>query len=162
MSVSRALRATLLFVLLTALHFSVRPLLPERLAVDFLVIALLLAAVRLRPGWAAVAGFALGLLVDSLAPGTFGAAALAMTTVGFSASWLKAVFFADNLALNGFFIFMGKWAFDLLYLAAGRRVPGGEWLMQAMVWSPLAAAATALAGVLLLLVLRPLLEARAT
>ena len=38
----------------------------------------------------------------------FGAAALGMAIVGFGASWLKAVFFADNLALNGFFLFLGE------------------------------------------------------
>ena len=32
-----------------------------------------------------------------------------MSIVGFAASWLKAVFFADNLALNGFFLFLAKW-----------------------------------------------------
>ena len=39
-----------------------------------------------------------------------------MSVVGFAASWLKAVFFADNLALHALFFFVGKWAFDMLYL----------------------------------------------
>ncbi|HEX3159330.1 MAG TPA: rod shape-determining protein MreD [Gemmatimonadaceae bacterium] len=162
MNLGRVLRATVLFVLLLALHFSVRPLFPARFAVNFLVIALLLAAVRLRPAGGAVVGFGLGLLVDSLAPGTFGAGMLVMTLLGFSASWLKAVFFADNIALNGFFIFAGTWLYDLLYTVIGGRAAGGEFLMQALVWAPLSAAATAITGVLLLFLLRPLLEARTT
>jgi hypothetical protein len=36
--------------------------------------------------------------------------------------FLKAVFFADNLALNGFFVFLGKWLFDLIFLIAERRL----------------------------------------
>ena len=68
MSIARFLRTFLLFAALIALHFSVRPLLASRAAVDFLVIALLLAAVRVRPGAAAVIGFALGIVVDSLRP----------------------------------------------------------------------------------------------
>ena len=47
--------------------------------------------------------------------------ALAMTIVGFGASWLKAVFFADNLALNGFFLFLAKWVFDVIFLLVGQR-----------------------------------------
>ena len=30
-----------------------------------------------------------------------------MTLVGFGASWLKAAFFADNVALNAMFMFLG-------------------------------------------------------
>ena len=75
----------------------------------------------MRPGAAAVYGFFLGLMADSLTVNAFGAAALGMSIVGFGASWLKAVFFADNLALNGFFLFLAKWVFDLIFLS--RRAP---------------------------------------
>ena len=77
--------------------------------------------------------------------------------VAFLASWLKAVFFADNLALSLLFFFGGKWTFDVLYLVAERRVRGTELAMQLMMWSPLAATVTAFAGIVLLLVLRPVL-----
>ena len=162
MSFARFLRTLVLFAALIALHFGVRPLFDARANVDFLVIALLLASVRVRPGGAALVGFCLGLLMDSLKPGTFGAAALGMTLVGYGASWLKPVFFADNLPLNAFFFFMGKWVFDLVYLGVGRRLQGTELVMQLLLWSPLAAALTAIAGVILLLVARPLTEARAS
>jgi rod shape-determining protein MreD len=160
MSFARTLRTIVLFAALIALHYSVRPLFATRASVDFLVIALLLAAVRVRPGAAALVGFALGLLVDSLKPGTFGAASLAMTMIGYTASWLKPVFFADNLPLNAFFFFVGKWGFDALYLTVGQRLHGSELVMQLLLWSPLAAALTAAVGVLLLVLARPLTEGR--
>jgi len=159
MSPARIIRAVAMFVVLIALHYTVRPLFASRASVDFLVLALLLAAVRVRPGGAAAIGFALGLLMDSLKPGTFGAASLAMTLIGYAASWLKPIFFADNLPLNAFFFFVGKWGFDALYLVVGRRLQGSELVMQLLLWSPLAAAMTALAGVLLVVVARPLTEA---
>lgn len=159
MSVSRAAWLVVVFVLLVVLHFTLRPVLAWRSSVDFLVIALLLVAVRTRPGVAALAGFALGLLADSLTPEAFGAGALAMTIVGFGASWLKAAFFADNIALNGIFIFAGKWAFDTFFLLAEHRLQGTDLLVQLFLWSPLAAAATAIAGLVVLLTVRPVLGA---
>src|SRR5207247_838442 len=86
------------FGLLAALHFYVRPRLWDgRAAPDFLLLALLLVAIRARPGIAALAGFVVGLVTDVLTPASFGAAALAHTVVGYLASWGRAVFFADNL-----------------------------------------------------------------
>ena len=87
-----------------------------------------------------------------------GAGALAMTTVGFGASYLKAVFFADNLVLNAFFFFLGKWVFDIIYFVGEQRVHGVELVQQLLLWSPLSAAVTAAVGVLLLFIMRPLLE----
>jgi rod shape-determining protein MreD len=155
-----ALRTAVVCILLIVLHYSLRPLLAWRAPVDFLLIALLFGAVRMRPGVAAGYGFLLGLMADALALGGFGASAIAMTLVGFAASWLKAVFFADNLALNAFFLFLGKWAFDIIFFLAERRMHGMELLMQIGPWSLLSAAVTAMAGVLTLMLLRPLLETR--
>ncbi len=159
MSLTRTFWLSVVFVLLIVLHFTLRPVLAWRAPIDFLVIALLLVAVRTRPGTAALAGFALGLLADSLTPESFGAGALAMTIVGFGASWLKAAFFADNIALNGIFIFAGKWAFDTIFLLAEHRLQGTDLLVQLLLWSPLAAAATAVAGLIVLLGVRPVLGA---
>jgi rod shape-determining protein MreD len=159
MSFARTVWLSVVFLLLVALHYTLRPVLAWRAPIDFLVIALLLIAVRARPGVAAVAGFALGLLSDSLTPESFGAGALAMTIVGFGASWLKAAFFADNVALNGIFIFAGKWAFDAIYLVAEHRLQGTDLIVQLLLWSPLASAATAVAGLIVLLTVRPVLGA---
>ena len=120
------LRVTVAVAILVLLHFTLRPLLGWRAPIDFLVIAALLAAVRLRPGMAALLGFVLGLAADALTPSAFGCGALALSAVAFAASWLKAVFFADNLALSALFFFAGKWTFDALYLVAERRVRGTE------------------------------------
>ncbi len=159
MSAAKVLWFTLVFSVLVALNYTLRPVLEWRAPIDFLMIALLLVAVRARPGVAALAGFALGLLADALTPGAFGASALAMTVVGFGASWLKAAFFADNVALNLIFVFAGKWVFDLLFLVAERRLVGTDLLVQAVLWSPLSAALTAVVGVIVLLIVRPVLGA---
>ena len=103
-------------------------------------------------------GFALGIATDSLNVEGFGARALAMSIVAFAASWMKAIFFADNLALNGFFFFIGKWAFDIIMIVVEQRLSGGAMVTQLLLWSPLSAFNTAVAGVVLLIVLRPVLE----
>src|SRR6476469_5063859 len=157
-----AVRTIFVCAILIVLHYTLRPLLAWRASIDFMIVALLLGAVRMRPGAAAVYGFILGLVADSLGVTVFGAAALGMSIVGFAASWLKAVFFADNLALNGFFLFVAKWAFDLIYLLVSHRTHGAELAMQMFVWSPLSAAVTAIAGVIALSLLKPLLELRTT
>ena len=152
------LRVGVAFAVLVVLHFTLRPLLGWRAAPDFLVIALLLVSIRVRPGSAAVFGFVIGIVADTLALDAFGASALAMSLVGFAASWMKAVFFADDLSLNAFFFFLGKWAFDLVYLVAEHRATGGELLTQIFLWTPLSAAVTAFAGLLTLFLLKPTLR----
>ncbi len=156
MTVGGALRIAAVVAALLVLQFASQPLMPWRVSPDFLVIALLYAAVRIRPGSAAVLGFALGLVTDSLSLSGFGAAALALTIVGFGASWLKAVFFADNLAINAAFLFLGKWAFDVLYTLTQHTMSLGQTIAQLLLWSVLSAAFTAAVGVVLLAVLRPL------
>jgi rod shape-determining protein MreD len=153
----RSLRPILAFVILVVLHYTLRPVLEWRTSIDFLVIALLLAAVRMRPGAAAVLGFAMGLVADSLSVGAFGAT-LAMTVVGFTASWLRAVVFAENLVLHAAFFFAGKWLFDIIFLLVERRVKGLDLVFQLLIWSPLTAMVTALAGLLVLIIMRPMLD----
>jgi rod shape-determining protein MreD len=152
------IRTAISFIILILLHYSLRPFLGWRAPVDFMLLALLLLAVRLRPGIAAIVGFLLGMISDSINPGSFGAAALGMTIVGYSASWLKAVFFADNVSLNAFFFFVGKWLFDLIFVLAEHKLSGVAVFQQALLWSPLSAALTAVAGVLILILFKPLLE----
>jgi rod shape-determining protein MreD len=158
MNLGSMARAVATFLILVLLHYTLRPLLGWRAPMDFLLLALLLSAIRVRPAVAALIGLALGIISDSLTPEALGAGAVAMTIVGYLASWLKAVFFADNLALNAFFFFLGKWIFDVIYFSVEQKLGGIELIQQLLLWSPLSAAATALAGILLLLVMRPLLE----
>ena len=152
------LRGLISFVILLVLHYTLRPLLGWRAPIDFLLIAVLLLSIRVRPGAAAIIGFIVGLVADSLTPDSLGAGAIAMTAVAYTASWLKAVFFADNLALNAFFFFVGKWMFDVIYFVGEQRLDGVQLVQQVFLWSPLSAAATAIAGVLLIVMMRPLLE----
>jgi rod shape-determining protein MreD len=158
MSLGSIARAVATFVLLILLHYTLRPLLGWRAPMDFMILALLLASIRVRPAVGALIGLALGIVSDSLTPEALGAGAIAMTIVGYLASWLKAVFFADNIALNAFFFFLGKWVFDVIYFIIEHKLAGIELVQQLLLWSPLSAAATAIAGVVLLLVMRPLLE----
>jgi cell shape-determining protein MreD len=158
---SLAARTALMCGLLIVMHYTVRPLLAWRVAIDFLLIALIFGSVRMRPAAAAVFGLLLGLATDSLALGAFGAGALAATVVGFASSWLKAVFFADNFALNAIFLVAGKWAFDLVYVLLSRRMHGLEMFAQLLLWSPLSALVTGLAGVIIVTMFRPLYQERA-
>jgi rod shape-determining protein MreD len=158
MTLGGTLRAILTFVILVLLHYTLRPLLGWRAPMDFLLLALLLSSIRVRPAVGALIGLLMGIVADSLTPESLGAGAVAMAIVGYLASWLKAVFFADNIALNAFFFFLGKWVFDVIYFVAEGRLGGVELVQQLLLWSPLSAAATALAGVLLLVIMRPLLE----
>lgn len=148
-------------LLLVVLQFALRPFLGDpRVAPDFLLVALLVYAIRARPGHAAVAGFVVGLVADALDPTAFGAGALAHTVVGFLAAWGKAVFFAENVAVNAGFVLGGTWLRDLLVLLVGRHVGGGVLGWQLMLWSPLKAATTAAAGVVVLLLFRRWLPVR--
>ncbi len=157
---SRSFSIAVIVALMVALHFTLRPILDWRAGIDFLTIAVLVVAVRVRPGVAALVGFAVGIVADALAPEAFGAGALAMTVVGFAASRLKAAFFADNVMLNAVFVFIGKVVYDLIFLVAERRLGGGALAAQLLLWTPLAALLTALVGLLVMSVVRPTLERR--
>ncbi|MFN4770917.1 MAG: rod shape-determining protein MreD [Gemmatimonas sp.] len=156
-----ALRAWLGFALLITAQFGVRPLLGDGPSVDFAVIAVLFSAVRLRPGLAAVAGFATGVVLDALAPGNFGASALVLSLVAYGASWLKAVFFADHVALTGLFVFGAKWLFDVAMTVLTGVGAGASLVVTLLLWAPLSAAAPAVAAVVLLVLFRPLYRPQA-
>ena len=65
---------------LVVLQFSVRPRLgDDRIAPDFMLLALLIYTIRAQPGRSAGAGFLVGLLRDALTPASFGSGALAHT-----------------------------------------------------------------------------------
>lgn len=157
MNFPRGLVATLMLALLVALHFTLRPLLDWRAGVDFLVIGVLLVAVRVRPGAAAVIGLLLGAAVDAMNPDALGAGALAMTLMAFGASRLKAAFFTDELGLNAVFVFLGKLCFDVVATIAEGRLSGMTLVWQLLAWTPLSALATALVGLFVLALVRPAL-----
>jgi rod shape-determining protein MreD len=142
------------FLLLFALHFYVRPrVFDGRAAPDFLLCALMLIAVRSRPGWAAVAGFLVGIASDVLTPAAFGAGALAHTVVAYIAAWGRAVFFPDNLVVNAGLFAGGVWLRNAIVLLASE-TPSSQLSSALLVWAPLQALTTALAGLILLLMFR--------
>ena len=156
----RRWQITLVLAGLVAMHFYVRPRLwDSRAAPDFLLLALMLLAIRSRPGVAAVAGFVVGLVTDVLTPARFGAGTLAHTVVGYLAAWGRAVFFPDNLLVNAGLFALGTWLRTLIVLLASG-VIGGELLSTMAVWSPIQAILTAVAGVIVVLLFRDWLAIR--
>jgi len=159
---TRAERNRMLVVLLIllALHFYVRPRLGyPRVAPDFLLIGLLIYCIRSRPGDAALAGFAVGLVSDALTPSSFGAGALADTLVAYLAAWGRAVFFADNLLVNAGFFAIGLWLRNLVVLLASSTAGHGA-AADLLLWSTLQALTTAAAGVMVLVIFRRWLSIR--
>jgi rod shape-determining protein MreD len=141
----------LVLVGLVVLHFTVRERLGgDRIAPDFLLLALLIYTIRAQPGRSAGAGFVIGLLRDALTPASFGAGALAHTLVGYLSSWAKAVFFAENVFVNGCLFFAGTWVRNLIVLVASGRFGGAQLGWELLVWSPLQSLTTAAVGIVAL------------
>lgn len=154
-------RLVSVLLLLVTLHFALRPFLGDaRVAPDLLMLALLIYAIQARPGDAAIAGFVVGLVADALTPVAFGAGALAHTCVAYLAAWGKAVFFAESIPVSAGFFLAGTWLRDLLVLVAGRHLGERTLLWQLVVWSPLKALTTAVAGVIVLALFRRWLDVR--
>ena len=144
-------RYVLVLAGLVVLHFTVRGRLGgDRIAPDFLLLALLIYTIRAQPGRSAAAGFVMGLLRDALTPASFGAGALAHTLVGYLSSWAKAVFFAENVFVNGCLFFAGTWLRNLIVLLASGRLAGAQLGWELLVWSPLQSLTTAAVGILVL------------
>jgi rod shape-determining protein MreD len=155
------LRFLFVIALLVGLQFSVRSHLgDERIAPDFLLLALLIYTIRSRPGPSAAAGFVVGLIGDALTPASFGAGALAHTIVGYLSSWAKAVFFADNLLVNGGLFFAGTWLRNAILVLASGKFSGSQLTWELFIWSPLEGATTAVAGIVMLVIFRQWLATR--
>jgi len=147
-------RVYIAFVLLLALHFYVRPRVWDgRAAPDFLALGLILFAIRTRPGVAAIVGLLVGLLADTLTPARFGANALAHTVLAYTAAWGRAVFFPDNLLVNAGLFATGIWLRNVLVMLLSA-TPVAQLGPVLLVWAPLQALSTAVAGVILVFVLR--------
>jgi rod shape-determining protein MreD len=146
--------------LLLGLQFYARPRLWDGpTAPDFLVVGLLLLAIRSRPGTAALLGFLMGLVTDVLTPAHFGAGMLAHTAVGYLASQGRAVVFADNILVTAGLFAGGLWLRNAIMLVVSR-TEGGALLRELTVWSPLQATTTALAVVVVVILFRDWLAIR--
>ncbi|HEX6643416.1 MAG TPA: rod shape-determining protein MreD [Gemmatimonadales bacterium] len=162
MSFGRGNRAgfALVMLVLIVLQFYLRPRLWDaRIAPDFLVIALLVIAMGSRPGVGAIAGLVLGLVADALTPARVGAGMLAHTVVGYLASWGRAVFFAENILVHAGMFFAGVWVRNLIVVGASG-APGGSVFREIFVIAPLQGLTTAVAGMLVLYIVREWLEIR--
>lgn len=154
-------RHLLILAGLVVLHFTVREQLGgDRVAPDFLLLALLIYTIRAQPGRSAAAGFVIGLLRDAITPASFGAGALAHTLVGYLSAWSKAVFFAENLLVNGGLFFAGTWLRNMVVALASGKLAGPQIMWELLVWSPLQGLTTAITGVLVLVLFRHWLAIR--
>lgn len=116
------------------------------LAPDFLVIALLLAARRMRAGWAAGLGLLLGVLDGAAHPLTMGAGAVALAVLGYLGARSREFLSGDSPVVLALYLFAGKWIYDvLMWVLLLRLNLSGPVTMLLMV-SPLAAAYAAAVG----------------
>jgi rod shape-determining protein MreD len=162
MSPRRVTRAQLALVLLIllVLQFYVRPRLwNARVSPDFLLIGLMLFAMRSGAGAGAFVGFLVGLIEDTLTPARFGAATLAHTLVGYLASWGRAVFFADNMLVNAAFVAAGLWLRDLVVLVASE-TDHKQLFTQLTLYSPVQALTTAAFALVVLVTFRAIFSVR--
>ena len=162
MSFSRGNRIgfAILMLGLLVLEFYARPRIwDSRTSPDFLMIALLIIAMGSRPGTGAIAGFLVGVVTDSLTPARVGAGMLAHTVVGYLASWGRAVFFAENILVHAGMFFGGVWLRNLIVLMASG-TPRGSLAHEALIVAPLQGASTAVAGVIVLYIVREWLAIR--
>jgi rod shape-determining protein MreD len=113
---------------LVVLHFVLRVGLGLGvLAPDLLVVALLLASRRLRPGAAAGLGFALGVLEGSANPTVFGAASLALSLVGYLGSRSREWLAGDDPVTMVAYFFVGTLLYEgALYVLLALMGAGGS------------------------------------
>jgi rod shape-determining protein MreD len=162
MSSRRVSRVQLVLVLLLllVLQFYLRPRLwNARVSPDFLLIGLMLFAMRSGAGAGALAGFLVGLIEDTLTPARFGAATLAHTIVGYLAAWGRAVFFADNMLVNAGFVAVGLWLRDLIVLVASE-TDHKQLLTELTLYSPIQALTTAVFALVVLATFRAVFSVR--
>jgi rod shape-determining protein MreD len=155
------MRVVFVMVLLLVLEFYLRPAIIETRhgAPDFLILVLLLLAIRRSPGVAAVIGLIIGLVIDVLTPAHFGAGILANVLVGWGAAWGRSLFFADNLIVNAALFFAGTWLRDVLMLVFSG-TPLSAMPVEALVWAPLQALSTTVVGLAVVIVFRDWLAIR--
>lgn len=145
---SKAWRVWAVVVALAVLHFllhvgfglgSVAP--------DLLTVALLVGVREVGVGWGAGMGMLFGLLEDAFAVLGFGASTVAMTIVGVAGARSRDLFVGDSLVFLVSYLFMGKWARDLLHwIAVGEEVRQ-PFLDSMLIGSSLAAAYATVVGV---------------
>jgi len=123
-------------------------------APDLLTVAVLLAA-RVLPGArAALLGLGLGLLQDALALRSFGAEAVTQALLGFAGAHTRDFFVGESAAFVGIYLFVGKWAHDVVFYVLARPGGGSAVLWRLMLQAPVAALYAAACGALALFLYR--------
>jgi rod shape-determining protein MreD len=155
------LRVAFVLLILLLLEFYLRPSIVagHRGLPDFLVLVLLLLAIREEPGVAALTGFLIGLVIDVMNPARFGAGMLANVLVGWGASYGRSIFFADNILVNGALFFIGTWVRDVLMLLFSG-TPLSALPPEVLLWAPLQSLSTAVVGVVVVVMFRNWLAIR--
>lgn len=87
-------------------------------APDLITLAVLLLAREVSVGRAATAGLLLGLSEDALSVLAFGANSVAMTVVGIGGAVTRDLFVGDSRLFLISYVFLGKWARDLIHWIA--------------------------------------------
>lgn len=121
-------------------HFAFRPLLTGWTgAPDLLVGGLLLGALFLRAGYAALLGAVLGLLEGAMALRGMGALMIVYTVVGYGAARSSELLFSDIRSFLPVYLFLGAWTAQL---GSGLLTPGAMDMRFGFVEAPLTAATT--------------------
>jgi len=120
--------------LLLVLHFLLHPWLTGLpVGPDLLVGGLLLAALRVQAGTAAVLGFVLGPLEAAMALGDPGIYALVLTITGYVSARSRDVLFADAPVFVVVYLFIGTWLARSALVALGGGAGGVSAGMLALV-----------------------------
>lgn len=105
---------TILAVILLVLHFLLRPLLVDwSVGPDLLAGGLLLAALELRAGVAAVIGFAVGVLEAAMAGSGLGTLAIVYAVAGYAGARSWDLMFADARLFLPVYLTLGCWVLQL-------------------------------------------------
>ncbi len=144
---------TVTVLVLAFLNFGLGPVFDSwYFSPNLLACAVLISARELRPGTAAMVGFGLGLLEDSIAVSYFGLATLLLTLLGFLGSLTRDLFLGEEPLFMGTYLFVGTWVYEAVsYLVMGG---GGDTATYLLVQTPLDALATAAIGYLMLPLVR--------
>lgn len=120
-----ALVTTFAVGVLLLVHFLFRPTLTEfGLAPDLLSGGLLLAALRLRAGHAAMLGFVLGVLDAAMALENPGVVGLVLLTIAFAAARSRDLLFADARFFVVVYLLVGTWLARVALALLGSASPG--------------------------------------
>ena len=107
---------------------------------NFLIGGLLLAALRMRAGYAAFFGFSLGVLEAAMGLEGMGTISIVLTVVAYLAARSRDLLFADARHYVFIYLFVGTWIAEVLLMLA---LPGGPGVLNGLVFAPLSACGTA-------------------